>query len=451
MISINTRLLITSSLILICFLGLTGITLYSIFKDNVKNAFNDRLQGHVYALIAAAEITDSGNIYLPDALPEIRFSVPYSGLYGQITRNDGTVMWQSKSIEDLEIPFIYKLDRAEQQFSTISISNGSNIITSNFGISWDNSKDPGKGFTFSAGEVPDSLELQLSMFRKKLLAWLSAVTIVLLLVQTLLLRWGLFPLRHVSRELKAIEEGSSKSLGGKYPPELSGLTDSINDLLDTQHARLERQRNSLADLAHSLKTPLALLRGVTESSNNIDDNKIIEPQIERMSQIIEYQLQRAATSGRTALSSPIPLVDVITKITNSLNKVYLDKAVTLLIDIPEKAAFYGDEGDLMEVLGNCLDNAYKWCNKKVLITAKVSAKHNIHSGLSITIDDDGPGIPQDQIDRVLHRGIRADETISGHGIGLAIVQDIVQAYGGNIEIQPSNIGGTCIQLYFPGH
>jgi two-component system sensor histidine kinase PhoQ len=228
---------------------------------------------------------------------------------------------------------------------------------------------------------------------------------------------------------------------------MRGLTDNLNALLASQREHLDRHRHTLSDLAHSLKTPLAVIRGeLDKGPTPAELPTIIGEQVRRMSEIVDYQLQRAATSGRLPLSAPLSVANAAYKIVNSLNKVYADKRVSCQIQAAEDAYFHGEEGDLLEVLGNLLDNAYKWCEQRVMVNADLDQSH----GLRLRVEDDGPGITPQKADAVLHRGVRDDSSNPGHGIGLAIVQDIVRVYGGRLHIEKSDaLGGAKITLVLP--
>jgi two-component system sensor histidine kinase PhoQ len=256
------------------------------------------------------------------------------------------------------------------------------------------------------------------------------------------LAWGLRPLRTVAAEVRAIESGAQQRLTRDYPKELKHLTDNINALLLHEHAQQVRYKNALGDLAHSLKTPLAVLRGIGDSVG--EQSPTLNEQIDRMDNIVQYQLQRAATTGRSALTTPIPLRPTLERLLTTLHKVYRDKGVTVELALQEAVAFRGDEGDLMELLGNLLDNAFKWAAGTVRISA-----HASRSVLELCVEDDGPGIEDAQAAQVLQRGVRLDENTPGHGIGLPMVRDIVEAYEGRLTIKRSDRGGARIAIFLP--
>jgi two-component system sensor histidine kinase PhoQ len=231
-----------------------------------------------------------------------------------------------------------------------------------------------------------------------------------------------------------------------YPRELSALTESINSFITSERSQKERYRNTLGDLAHSLKTPLAVVRGAFEQNAIPTElRESIQEQVDRMTQIVDYQLQRAATSGRTTLAAPVDLLPVINKLVSTLDKVYAEKGISCRVTVHGDITFRGDESDLLEMLGNLLDNAYKFAARMVAVTATKQENDQ----LLIKIDDDGQGIPEDKVEQVLKRGVRVDERVSGQGIGLAVVRDIVEVYGGSISINTSSMGGSSISITLP--
>ncbi|MGH8121439.1 MAG: ATP-binding protein, partial [Rudaea sp.] len=173
-------------------------------------------------------------------------------------------------------------------------------------------------------------------------------------------------------------------------------------------------------------------------------------QIGRMDQIVAYQLSRAATSGHTTFAAPIHVEPYAEEVVASLEKVYSDKNILCEFDIDAGAQFYGEQGDLLELLGNLLENAFKWANHRVVLSARVLPGADARrSGLELVVEDDGPGIADDQIARMLQRGVRGDERVQGHGIGLAIVQDLLKAYRGSLSVTRSeNLRGAAITVRF---
>ncbi len=279
---------------------------------------------------------------------------------------------------------------------------------------------------------------------------MSGVAAVLIIGQGLVLRWVFRPLRRVSGDLKKMKEGMLNRLEGSYPLEMQPLVDNLNALLETRQQQLRRSREALGDLAHSLKTPLAVLRSAMDSgepSSHRPDRELVQQQLDRMSKQIEYRLQRAATSGQTVLATPVDIGVVLERLCDALQRVHQDRQIRCECLADEAPPFYGDEGDLMELLGNVLDNAFKWCRHRVRVTAGRTAGED--GGLEIIIEDDGPGIPPAMHDVITRRGVRADDSVPGQGIGLAVAQDIVMAYQGEMRFASATSGGTKLIIRLP--
>jgi two-component system sensor histidine kinase PhoQ len=302
-----------------------------------------------------------------------------------------------------------------------------------YGINWStDSKD--LTLTFNITTDLKSFNRQISQYRKTLWSWLLGMAALLLLSQALILRWGLLPLRNVGKELNQIELGQQEKIEKPYPQEIEKLTSNINILLQQERDQKTRYRNALGDLAHSLKTPLAVIQ--SRLSNKPDSST--QEQITRMNAIVEYQLQRAATVGSTGISKNIAVKPVVERILASLQKVYREKNISIKLEIDETIIFNGDEGDLMELLGNLLDNAFKWASSNIII----NASNQKNKKLSLLIGDDGSGIASDQVEKLQQRGVRADQNSTGHGIGLSIVRNIIDAYNGELSITKSSLGGA---------
>ncbi len=455
-LSINSRMLIAASIILFGFLGITGLTLEKSFYASTEESFKERLRVHLNSLIASAEINEAGGVRLVYALPESRFFSENSGLYAKIIANNGALVWSSPSMQGLTIAVHAGLERGVSRFQYLSTSSDEPVLGYSLGVNWSEQEKSQEAYTFVVAESLKRFNQQQLEFQQNLWGWLGGVTLVLLLMLTLILRWGLAPLREVAEDLQDIESGRHLRLQGNYPKELRGLTDNLNALIRTNTEHEERYQASLGDLAHSLKTPLAVLRGAVETGHlSVTGLQAsVEEQVERMDQIVQYQLQRAATSGRTALMAPVDLAVITQKIINALNKVYAGKEIVCRAEVEAGLTFSCQEGDMMELLGNLLDNAYKWAERRVVVKIRrellePSTEPGLIPGLIIEIVDDGPGIDEKDLDTVLARGGRTDSQISGHGLGLAMVQDIVELYNGKLSISRAKLGGAQIELWLP--
>jgi len=256
----------------------------------------------------------------------------------------------------------------------------------------------------------------------------------------------------VINELTKVQRGETERMSERHPRELEPLTDSINAFIESERENLERQRNTLADLAHSLKTPIAVLR--TQMDSGSSDGALreeLDVQLQRMNNLVSYQLARAAASGHKLFSAPLPIEPNAEEIVRGLEKVYAGKGVLCEFDIDETSRFHGEPGDLQELLGNLLENAFKWATRRVLLTAQpLPAPNTRRPGLLLAVDDDGPGIAPEDIAKVLQRGVRGDERVQGHGIGLSIVQDLIKDYRGELLVaRSSELGGARFEVRLP--
>ncbi len=440
--SLRKRIIISASLVLAVFISLTVMALDRAFIDSTESALHDKLVSQVYALMAAADITDN-SIQMPSNQLDALLGLPASGMYAFITDAHNTVLWKSASALNATPPRPLSLAKGQHLFKRIS-HNHNNYYLYAYGVNWITQQQP-LALTFNIITDTKSFTRQINHYRKTLWSWLLAMAVLLLVSQAIILRWGLSPLMQVSDELSAIESGKQQHIIQQYPQEIKRLSNKINSLLKHEREQKTRYRNALGDLAHSLKTPLAILQ------NSINDMSIEQiensrQQISRMNTIIEYQLQRAATSGATGSSKNVNLEKAVTRITDALQKVYRDKNIHVDIQVDKALFFYGDEEDLMELLGNLLDNAFKWARHNVDIQARQNTQDQ---NLVIHISDDGPGIKSAQINSILQRGIRADQCTAGQGIGLSIVKDIVDAYNGRLIIEKSQPGGARIIITLP--
>lgn len=443
-LSLANRLLIAVSLVLGAFLGLSAFSLNNAFKSSAETAQQQRLHNYVMTILTAAELTDTGELLMPEKLLEQKFSIPNSGLYAQITSGD-QIIWQSPSAIGLFLALPFHPGPSVEEYSRIDLHNGMKLSNLAFGVVWENDQGEQFDYTINVSEDQLMLEAQTANFQRNLWYWLGGTGLMLLIAQWLILRWSLRPLTGAAKDLHAIETGEHPRLTGEYPMELQQLTQNINNLLDHEQSRRVRYKNSLADLAHSLKTPLAVLRSELENSQDLQHFKHIgQEQLQRINQLVDYQLQRAATEGKSSLLAPVSLGEIIHKVIASLNKVYQQKNIHCQFEIERDAFIHADEGDMYELLGNMLENAYKYCRQRVNIVVQAQ-----HRRVTLRIEDDGNGIPLLAGEDIIKRGRRFDTQVEGHGLGLAIVSDIVEAYEGTIKLEKSYLGGACFVIEIP--
>ena len=439
--SITRRLIFASLASIPLFLTFTGFALQRAQSESLLQAEQEQLKLLLYGLLGAIEWEDATPI-ISDRLKEPRYSQFRSGLYAAITDGKDLVFWQSLSSESLELPFTSKsrdpiLKPGEPAFDQVRTPNGK-LFRYRYYVIWEDDfgNETPLGLNILASR--DSYLTESRSFQKALVIWMSIVAIVLIVVQGFILRWGLSPLRLLAKELGELESGARGKLSDEHPIELQGITGNLNKLLSKEKNQRERYHRTLGDLAHSLKTPLSVLQNVLAGKTT--DVDLAKDQVGRMNDIVAYQLRRAVNAGSNRFGERVGLEALISRITNTMLKVYRDKSVELTLNVSSEHLFAGDENDLMEVLGNLIDNAFKASESAVQVSSK-----SIEDGIEIAIEDDGAGIPESKREALAERGARGDQYGAGHGLGLSIVKDIVAAYEGELQFTDSEtLGGAKI-------
>jgi two-component system, OmpR family, sensor histidine kinase PhoQ len=452
-LSLQSRSLLAAGIALAAFLGLTGLALDAAIYQTLKTSLRERLQSYVYAYLATSDVSRERRWLPPDVGPDSRFDRPDGALLASVVgpvKTDGGLSehWRSPSAQSGGLLLLdSRLPRGEETFEGPVDSPRGPLYIYSLGITWDNSVN----LTLHVAENATLLDEQRATFRRTLFVLLGALGIGLLALLLATLRWSMRPLRRVAQDLMRVEYGERQHLSDDYPAELARLAGNLNEFIDSEREHLQRYRNTLADLAHSLKTPLAVLRSQLESPNAAEQLRwTVVEQVGRMDEIVAYQLSRAATSGHTTFAAPISIGPCAEEVVSGLEKIYASRKILCEFDIDPNARFYGEQGDLLELLGNLLENAFKWAKSRVLFSARsVELRGAKRAGLELMIDDDGPGIPDDKVEHYLQRGVRGDERVQGYGIGLAIVQQLNKAYRGTMKVTRSSaLGGARFTLTF---
>lgn len=445
--SLRSRLTLASLILLPLIMLLAWWALVQSYHSSIEESTKQRLQTQVYLLLGAAEVSDQG-VYIPRLMTEPRFNHQASGLYGSVHNGIGQLIWQSQSSTLLNSPILTlaesNLPSGQLLFDHL---DDEELYRFRFPVIWETTERE-YHLLFTVLESDQPARKALKAYRKQLTFWLLVVTVLAWIMQWLIMTWGLQPLKQLANDLKQIEKGDSDRLEGDYPTEVQAITDNLNLLLVSEQQQRSRYRNTLGDLAHSLKTPLAVVRGAGEEQLSQQAyRQTVDEQVARMNQIVQYQLSRAVKSSSPApLTAGIEIKPLVERMLNALQKVYRDKGVECSEHINAAMMFAGDERDLMELLGNLLENAFKYGDSQVAVTAKL-----VDQTLTLTIEDDGPGVSPQKRDHILQRGARADSSLQeGQGIGLAVAVDILSTYGGGLEVGQSELGGACFTLSLPG-
>ncbi|APZ41854.1 ATP-binding protein [Acidihalobacter ferrooxydans] len=438
-ISIKRRLLRAGGAVLAVFVLATGVALDRAFVTAANQAEQDKLRGLVYALLGAANITRQGVTLDQSLLGAPRLGQPDSGLYAMVTDAQGKVLWHSPSM--LTPPTGATTAAAGQWAFGRARLAGMPVFRLAFGVRW--TPDSGGGlYDFVVYEDTRGYQQQLSGYRNTLAFWLGGAALLVLATLVGVLQWGLRPLRQVSGEIARIERGEIDALHGEHPSELRPLVAGLNALLAHERARRERTRHALDDLAHSLKTPLAVLRGLRADEGLTGQAaRTVGEQVCRMDQIVAFQLERAVGARTQGLLPPLAVAPVVARLLPALERVYAGRGIHFRADVPADLQARIDEHQLMELVGNLLDNAGKWARVRVRLGARRDA-----GGIVVRVEDDGPGIAEEQVNALLARGARADTQNPGQGIGLAVVAQIADDYAGAVRITRSELGGARVEV-----
>ena len=451
--SISARLLVTMTVVLFAAFAGTIVLLDALFRQMSEDAIRDLLEVQVLTLIGVAEPGADGTLVLPTDLPEARLNSLSSGLFAEIVDPVGQRVWRSPSAIGIELARGLSVDAGERLYQRRRLATGTEVLVLGIGITWELVGDTSYGFQVFVAEDLTAYQRQLARFRQQMFGWFAAVMLALLIAIGLLLRWGLRPVRRMAGQIRAIETGDADLLSEDYPRELAGVARNMNALVHSERQRITRFRTTMDDLAHSLKTPLAVVR--SELGAREPDADVLREQVARMQGVIDYRLRRAAAMGpRTIAPRPVLLAPVCKEVASSLRKIHRDKLVEFKLLVPDGMTYRAEQGDLYELIGNLLDNAWKWCRGNVVLELVDEAS----AGLRLTITDDGPGIPDDDVDAVLDRGNRGQSVaahqqrgdVPGQGIGLAVVAEIVELYRGELAItRDEEGGGARIEVRLP--
>lgn len=458
-LSLIQRLSLAATIVLLVFLGVMALVLNSAFDLSLDNIVRDKLQLHSQNLLRRADV-ENGQFLLPRYSSEPELNQDQGVLIALVNApspdGSNTEQWRSISAghQNFELP---TPKSGKWLFGRAKNSSGQEFVVASRTILWPNDQGPKLPFVISVLESTLEYQQQQQDSRTIIVAALAILGIILLALQLLIFGFGLRPLRQLSDDLGKLNQGQAHDLKGEYPKELQTLTDNLNLLLESERRQRQRYQDRMADLSHSLKTPLSILRGIQQDTDNqgqpLQRDAIIpnlNRQVQRMGEIVEYQLQRAVTGGEQASFIAIDVNAEASMLFKALGKVYLDKNVRGELDIEPQLSVLADENDFAEILGNLMDNAFKHCRNLVKLSAREDISSDNRKLIEIIVEDDGSGIPEQQRSSILRRGVRLDTTMEGQGFGLAIVVEILSSYKGELIIKDSTLGGAKFIARMPG-
>lgn len=438
--SLLLRLSLSALVVVLLALGLIGLSVDRAFRAAEESALRERLESAVFAVLAGLEVDSEGVVEWAGAPADSLLTQPESGLYAGVYTGEDA--WLSPSTLGVEMPIEeIPVARGSDRFEVSE--PGHPWYVYRLGLGWETGAGEVVELTVWAAEDRARLEQAMASFRGDLWRWLGLAALVLGFAQLALLFQPLQILRRVAAEVGEIETGAREQLGGRYPRELTPLTENLNALLKTERANAEQYSRALGDLAHSLKTPLAVLNSQLDAGQAVGSAELREA-VGQMQARIRSELDRAARSGRRTMLPPLSVAPAADRVVRTLRKLYPD--VQFESRVPASLRANVAERDLLEILGNLLENAAKYGHGQVQAGFEAHSFSGRRSGLRITIDDDGPGLDEQRFVEMLKRGARGDEIAEGQGLGLSIVQRIVESYNGRIRSGTSPLGGLRVEV-----
>ncbi len=430
---LQTKLALTSLAVLGAFLTFSGVVLSQAFNANIRASADAEMRLVLYGLLGSVIPTNSG-ISFPTNLPEPRLGQPGSRLYARLLDESGGVVWRSPSM--VVAPFHGDGPGLVAMPGTFIFQDNGTSFELTYGFIWEEEVD--RGYSLHLLMDAEPFRMREEEFRDTLFAGLGLSALLFISIQFLFIVRGLAPIRRMSEAIGAIESGRRDRLGDGYPPELLGLARRLDAYINRERELQQRYKRAVDDLAHSLKTPLSVVSAELETSG-IENKQTMQTALAQMRQLIRDRLARVRIAP--VIRSDCQLAPVIERLFSVMNRLYPGKVSRCLLAADYTAPMA--QSDLMELFGSLLENAFRLSESRVLVEPDAN-----QLGV-IWVHDDGPGIAEEDRQRVLDRGARADTRHAGEGLGLAIALDIVSSYGGDIAIETSRLGGAAIKLTLP--
>lgn len=438
-------------------LPVAGLVVHSIYAYEAQEDFDTDLKRYLYLILAESTARGDQQPDLPKNVGESLFEMNQSGWY-----------WQIRPVEPQSGIMLVSGSLATGR---ITPASGRDLEPDEEGIVWRNATAPngqpirvaemryrlgtnetGPMYSFLVAGPLNWLDARVARFTTILAGAFAAAGMLLLGMTFLHIHFGLLPLRQVRRGLQSIRTGDSEKLEGELPAEIQPLQQELNALIRSNQEIIDRARTQVGNLAHALKTPLAVITNAADETDGVFGRKVAE-QAQVMRDQINHYLDRARIAARTGTIGRLTEVaPVVTSLQRTLERIYRDRHIVITTDLPDGLMFHGEKHDLEEMLGNLLDNACKWADRNVYLSAREIREpsgQKASAGLLVAIEDDGPGLSRDQRKQLGKRGVRLDETKPGSGLGLSIVSDLACSYRGNLRLEDSEHGGLRAIIYLP--
>ena len=449
--SLVRRLVLLASGWSLMVLVVTGLVLTALFHQAALSRFDQGLNDVVQGLYSGSSLDESGQVLAP-ALTDVRALRAYSGRYWQIAEpvaGDGLrALVRSRSLFDAELKAGAGLaQRLQKSPGTVIYYDVAGPDNEPLRAAALLARLPGRStaVVFMAAEDRSPVDRDDRRFATATALALILLGAGLIAAVVIQVRFGLKPLFDLRRDIAGVRQGKAERLDGDYPSELEPVAQELNALLSHNQEVVERQRTHVGNLAHALKTPLAVMQAEAEWHPG-PLAVSVRRQVKIMRQQVDHYLRRARAAARSQGVGERTLVEpVIDELARTLEKIFQDRGIEIDWTCPTDLAFLGERQDLLEIIGNVLENACKWGKSAVMVQIAPAADGRF----LVVIEDDGPGLPPERRAEVLQRGARLDETAPGSGLGLSIVDELTRAYGGWVQLAGADLGGLRVDINLP--
>lgn len=449
--SLGTRLFFSAAVCCVLILVLAGVGLTTFYRRSAERGFDERLSVYIKQLVADLAAPPETERQTIGDLGEPRFDLPLTGWYWQITRLDGERpnVRASRSLVGgqlpklLDQPIVPNSRGLRESYVSGPDDRLLRILEREIDVGEDGR------FTVAVAAPADEIEGDIRDFRFALAMTFLLLGIALVASTLVQVRFGLRPLVRLRSAVGAVRTGENPRIVGQYPPDLAPLASELNQLIDANHEILDRARTQVGNLAHALKTPLSVMMNEADTSGDGQLPQTVRAQAAIMRDQVQYYLDRARAAALSgALGGVTEIPPSLDALLRTFTKISQGKGISGSHTIAPGLRFRGEKQDLEEMLGNLLDNAFKWASSTVEVSL-ADEKAPDTERIALLIDDDGPGLPEGAMAEVLKRGRRLDETTPGSGLGLSIVVDIAKLYGGGLTLHRSPLGGLRARLELP--
>ncbi len=457
--SLRWRLIAATAVAVVLALLATGLVLAGLFRQHAQAQFDAQLRHQLDQLTAALELDAQGRPWLKTPLSDPRWQTPYAGLYWQVeavaAQTPPMPVLRSRSLWDTVLQFPRDPQSDSEVHRHQGVGPSGQVVrvlerTVSFETTGADAMPTAPRWRLMVAAHTDELETAVDHFTRQLALYLAVLGGALCLAAWAQVSLGLRPLRQLQAAVQAVRRAETPRLAGTFPVEVAPLVDDFNRVLDQNQQGVQRARQMAGNLAHAIKTPLAVLGQLAHQLPDAATARQVTEQVDTVRRQVDWHLGRARAAGVGAAGLRTPVAPVLNGLVRVMQKVHAVRGdlppLTIEVDCMPDLVFDGETQDLQEMVGNLLDNACKWGRGQVQVRACPD-----QGRLCLTVSDDGPGLPEALREQVLARGVRADEQVPGSGLGLDIVREVARLYGGTLALDRSELGGLRATLRLPGH